>query len=381
MSLYQRRLASSTYAMRHSLESRAKRLEGALKRAQDLALLAPPELPDPEELEEMEESERERLEEMLEAITLAGNAQQARQEVEELRVLASRALAAEDTGAEAKLSKLKELLHQEGFFDHPEKRLLIFTALPEAASWLNEQELVRFLEETRRERMAEIERIAAHVQLSLTELLQRADEEIGRAAAGVDQKVTGAEGRFAQTEARHSELLARRERRRKDLEQQRSLSLRAVERFASVLVLPHPERGTPEVRRLQPDLETEATAMSVVMEHERSQGRQVYDVHEKNLGYGVTSLDLTSGELRLIEVKGIGAATGTILLTPNERRVAEDRRDCYWLYVVTNSNASPQLQPPIKDPARFEWNEVTKVAHYYLTVPALTAQSSPETKT
>jgi superfamily II DNA or RNA helicase len=759
MSLYQRRLASSTYAMRHSLESRARRLEGALKRAQDLVLLAPPELPDPEELEEMEESERERLEEMLEVITLAGNAQQVRQEIEELRVLASRAQAVETSGAEAKLSKLKELLHQEKFFDHPDKRLLIFTefkdtldylqdrlkswgfrvgcihggmksgsrdepgtrlyaeqqfreseiqilvateaageginlqvcnilfnydipwnpnrleqrmgrihrygqrkkclifnfvatntiegrvlqrlleklqeirdaldddavfnvvgevlpaahvervlrdyyagrlgdadleerllknvdehqfraicqnaleglaskklnlemlierraraqerrvvpetiarflresaefvpltlkvlpnlphtfepgrtpavlkdhekdpdwrlpalasryprcstdretaeannlewvtpghplfeavrrhihskaletfgkgaafyslqhdrparidfyrarvvdglgqviherlfavelsgdglprlrepsilgdftpaeppddlpqvaTLPEAAAWLNEEELVRFLEDTRNERIAEIERIAAHVELSLTELLQRADEEIGRAATEVEQKVTGAEGRLAQAEARHAELMVRRERRRRELEQQRSLSLQAVERFASVLVLPHPDREAPEVRRLQPDFETEATAMRVVMEYERAQGRQVYDVHEKNLGYDVTSLDLNSGELRLIEVKGIGAPTGTVVLTPNERRVAEDRRDCYWLYVVTHCDTTPTLQPPIKDPARFDWNEVTKVAHYYLSVNTLTAQSPPETKT
>jgi len=29
-------------------------------------------------------------------------------------------------------------------------------------------------------------------------------------------------------------------------------------------------------------------------------------------------------------------------------------------------------QPPIKDPERFEWNEVTRVAHYYLSVDALT---------
>jgi hypothetical protein len=71
-------------------------------------------------------------------------------------------------------------------------------------------------------------------------------------------------------------------------------------------------------------------------------------------------------------VKGLADATGTILLTPNERRVAEDRRDCYWLYVVTNCGTSPQLQEPIKDPARFEWHEVTKVAHYYLSVDALT---------
>ena len=75
--------------------------------------------------------------------------------------------------------------------------------------------------------------------------------------------------------------------------------------------------------------------MRVVMEHERAKGKRVYDVHERNLGYDVTSLDLQSGELRLIEIKGLAAETGTILLTPNERRVAEDRRDCYWLYIVT----------------------------------------------
>ena len=133
-----------------------------------------------------------------------------------------------------------------------------------------------------------------------------------------------------------------------------------------------PNAKTPEVRRLQPNPETEATAMRVVMEHERAQGRQVYDVSEKNLGYDVTSLDLASGELRLIEVKGLGASTGTILLTPNERRVAEDRRDCFWLYVVTDCDNTPRLEDPVKDPARLPWHEVTKVAHYYLNVEAMT---------
>ncbi len=750
MSLYQRRLASSTYAMRHSLENRVKRLEEGLKRAQDLARLAPPDLPDPDELEEMEEAERERFEEQLEAITLAGNANQVHEEIQELRQLAGQARKVEDSGGEAKLSKLKELLQQEGFFDHPEQRLLVFTefkdtldylverlkswgfrvgsihggmkpgsrdergtrlhaeqqfregaiqvlvateaageginlqvcnilfnydipwnpnrleqrmgrihrygqrkdclifnfvatntiegrvlqrlleklqeirdaldddavfnvvgevlpsahvervlrdyyagrlgdddleerllrnvderefrricqnaleglaskklnlemlierraraqerrvvpetiarfireaaefvplplktvphlphafepgrtpsalrryesdpswklpalaakyprcstdrdtaetnnlewvtpghplfeairrhthekalpvfgkgatfyslqhdaaaridfyraravdglgqviherlfavevsndgktnlrepnvlgnftpadppeippavaTLPESSAWLHEYALVPFLEETRKDRLAEVERISAHIELSLTELIQRADDEIGRAAAEVEQKIAGAEGRLAQAEARHTELLQRRERRRKELQQQCALSLQAVERIASVLVLPHPEREAPEVQRLQPNPETEAAAMRVVMEYERSQGRQVYDVHEKNLGYDVTSLDVNSGQLRLIEVKGLAGATGTILLTPNERRVAEDRRDCYWLYVVTNCEAKPQLQEPIKDPARFEWHEVTKVAHYYLSVDALT---------
>lgn len=59
--------------------------------------------------------------------------------------------------------------------------------LPEASAWLNQHALFAFLEETRNERLAEIERIANHVELSLTELLQRADQEIGRALQAVDR--------------------------------------------------------------------------------------------------------------------------------------------------------------------------------------------------
>ena len=243
---------------------------------------------------------------------------------------------------------------------------------PEPLTWLRQNALQAFLEETRAERQAEVDRIAAHVELSLTELLQRADEEIGKANEDREKGIAGADGRLAQAENRHAELLARRERRRQELERQRSLSLQAVERLTSVLILPHPEGQAPDVRRLQPNPETEAIAMRVVMEYEAAQGRQVYDVHEKNLGYDITSLDLNSGELRLIEVKGLAAATGRILLTPNERRVAEDRRDCYWLYVVTHCATTPALQEPIKDPARFPWHEVTKVAHYWLEVDAMT---------
>jgi hypothetical protein len=105
----------------------------------------------------------------------------------------------------------------------------------------------------------------------------------------------------------------------------------------------------------------------------------------RNPGYDITSLDLNSGELCLIEIKGLSGATGTILLSPNERRVAEDRRDCYWLYVVTRCGTAAQLQEPIKDPDRFPWHEaylprqrlsrrrqVTKVQHYWLGVDAMT---------
>lgn len=51
---------------------------------------------------------------------------------------------------------------------------------------------------------------------------------------------------------------------------------------------------------------------------------------------------------------------------------ALDRRDCYWLYVVTSCKSEAILQEPTRNPARFPWHEVKKVDHYYLSVDALT---------
>ena len=73
--------------------------------------------------------------------------------------------------------------------------------LAEPTAWLNENALVPFIEEVRAERLAEVERIGEHVELSLTEVLQRIDEEIGRAADEVANEITGAEGRLTQAES------------------------------------------------------------------------------------------------------------------------------------------------------------------------------------
>ena len=120
--------------------------------------------------------------------------------------------------------------------------------------------------------------------------------------------------------------------------------------------------------------------MRVVMTHEASLGREVADLHEKNLGYDITSLDLRSGQLRLIEIKGLAEPVGTIRLTPNEKRVAEDRPDCYWLYVVTNCRTEPTLQEPVPDPARYPWHAIRKVEHYALSVETLTGSKSARGK-
>ena len=108
---------------------------------------APPDLPDLEDLEEFEDAERERLERMLEAVTLAGNAEQVREEVAELLDLAQEAKAVEGSGlsacdaqagSEAKLGHLREIMQDEGFFDRPDQRLLLFTEFKDTLDHLME---------------------------------------------------------------------------------------------------------------------------------------------------------------------------------------------------------------------------------------------------
>lgn len=248
---------------------------------------------------------------------------------------------------------------------------------PEPTEWLQQNALLPFLEEVRQDRVAEVERILAHIEMSLTELIAREDAAIGRWDEESQRNAEGAAGNLKQAEDRHSLLMHRRETRRQEMERQKSLSIQGVERITTIIVLPHPERDRPDIVNLRTDPETEAMAMRVVIESETSQGRTVEDVHEKNLGYDITSLNTKSGELRLIEVKGIGAQTGTVCLTPNEKRVAEDRSDCYWLYVVTECKSeSPLLNEPIPNPAKMPWHEVSKIEHYYLTLSAINRAST-----
>ena len=139
MALYQRRLASSTRAMRRSLGNRADRLERSLVQAENLARTAPPDLPSMDELDEMEERDRERLERLLDAVTLAGNAEMVRQEITELRALAVKAQNVEHAGVEAKLARFEDLLRGQGFFDRPDQRLVLFTEFKDTLDYLVEK--------------------------------------------------------------------------------------------------------------------------------------------------------------------------------------------------------------------------------------------------
>lgn len=193
--------------------------------------------------------------------------------------------------------------------------------LPKPDGWLHLHIFQPFLEEVRKRRLAEVERMTRE----------------GKTRPG------------------------------EELDRLRALTAQSVERIATALVLPHPERESPAMQAFKVDPDVRSIAMQVVTNHERAAGRQV-DETDGCTGFDLATLDLDSGELRLIAVKGLAEATGRILLTPNERRVAEDCRNCYWLCIVTDCKSAPRLQEPVRDPARFAWREIKKAGRYYLSV-------------
>jgi len=243
---------------------------------------------------------------------------------------------------------------------------------PRTQTFLFEKALQPFRAEIAAEREHELDLIESSVRSCFDELIRKRDAVLSKHLVAQDQGDPSAIG-LAELEAQKlHELQRRRDLRLNELARQRSLSLQGVERIGLALVMPHPERNVPAHTHLKTDRETEKKAIEAVIAHEKARGCKIEDVQDQNLGFDLRSLHPLSGELRLIEVKGIGAATGSIFLSPNEKRIAEDRRDLYWLYIVTHCDTTPKLEEPIKDPARFPWHEVKKVEHYKLEVNALT---------
>lgn len=234
----------------------------------------------------------------------------------------------------------------------------------EALLFLNKGPLSAFIEEIRKTRGDELERVAKHVEISLTELISKEDEKLGRYNYDKERGVEGTSGLIAMTLARIRELEDRRVQRQTELKRQRELSLQGVERMTSVLVLPHPQRDDSTVRNLRQDRETEKIAMDYVIDYEKKEQRVPEDVSELDLGYDIRSIDPRSGELRLIEVKGLSAEDGNVLLTPNEHLVAQDRPDCYWLYVVTKCKTGNPVLRKRFDPASANWSPIKKIQHY-----------------
>jgi len=104
--------------------------------------------------------------------------------------------------------------------------------------------------------------------------------------------------------------------------------------------------------------EVERAAMKIAMEYERKSGRRPEDVSKRE-HFDILSSDPYTGEIRYIEVKGKSGLDLEIELTETEFRVAREKGERYWLYIVYGiSTGKPRLLA-VRDPINnMKWERV-----------------------
>ncbi len=114
----------------------------------------------------------------------------------------------------------------------------------------------------------------------------------------------------------------------------------------------------------------ERIAVQAVIAFEEARGCKVESVEGDTRGFDLISrrvLSRSEGDrvaTQFIEVKG-RSAVGEIALTANEYKTALRLGDDYWLYVVFNCASQPQVTT-IQNPARFDWEPLSKIDCYRL---------------
>src|SRR5207245_9657074 len=114
---------------------------------------------------------------------------------------------------------------------------------------LVEKALNPFLEEIAAQRAREVETIARHLEISLGELIHRANMSLAelenRRIEG--ENVLGLEGNIAQAEAHLDELNNRLEGRRAEVAMERHLAIGDIEHLGCAWVLPNHPRTSPGI--------------------------------------------------------------------------------------------------------------------------------------
>ena len=228
------------------------------------------------------------------------------------------------------------------------------------------------LEEEIVQRQKEVKTISEHMEISLNAIIDRVQIQFGEL---INQKESGShesglDGRIKMMEDRLDELNNRLDRRRKELEKEQQCTISNIHHLGSAWVLPHPDRETPEVKKMVRDPAIEKTAVETAIKYEESRGWGVQSVEDENRGFDLISRKPhpedpdTTIEVRFIEVKG-RSQVGEVALTSNEYKTAERLKKDYWLYVVFNCSSTPESHV-IQDPGRMEWKPVVKVEHYHV---------------
>ncbi len=135
MAMLQRRFASSVYAVRRSLERMRDKRKKILEDPQGYRdRLMAKQLPD--DYDDLTEEEQQEIMDALEEVVASVDPDALRLEIIDLDKLIQQALLLEKREVESKLTKLKEVLTEEGVFKDPKMKLLIFTEHKDTLDYL-----------------------------------------------------------------------------------------------------------------------------------------------------------------------------------------------------------------------------------------------------
>jgi len=235
--------------------------------------------------------------------------------------------------------------------------------------WSLDHVLDPYLAGLQAQRQQETDIIRDYLRRSFDVLIARSQGKLmeyeQKALRGTDMSLT------IQEERRHLEDLRRRQAARlAGTERAAMLVLGAPEVLGIAAIVPAEvsapdvtlsvsKGGEPPMRRSD---EVEDAAMTCAMTYEQGRGWDVDDVSAEDRGYDLISHS-PEEDVRYIEVKG-RAGVGAVEISENEWLKAEQLREDYWLYIVTNALEAPALYL-VQDPAhRLPREEVVPRVRY-----------------
>ena len=138
LTILQRRLASSSYALWKSLQRRKNKLKDILENFEENKKKRKPIVFDFDEIEDMDDEERENQERIWETLSIAENKEELENEIQTLAILENQAKEVIESEVEVKLSKLKETM-TELEKKAKNKKILIFTESKDTLEYLEKR--------------------------------------------------------------------------------------------------------------------------------------------------------------------------------------------------------------------------------------------------
>jgi RNase H-fold protein (predicted Holliday junction resolvase) len=197
------------------------------------------------------------------------------------------------------------------------------------------------LQELRERKEELIEKTVRAVKDRLTKEINYWDQRAAELRLQEQSGKPNAKLNSSKAQQRADELAARLQKRLSELEQERKLSPMPPVVVGGALVVPigllqriQGKRDSTPSTFARETKRVELAAMAAVMLAERDLGNTPRDVSDQKCGYDIESVNLQTGQLRFIEVKGRIEGATTVTVTKNEILAALNKPEKFILALV-----------------------------------------------